>query len=62
MLWKEFFSAVALVLVFEGLMPFVRPNAWRSFVAKIVSQPDQSLRTMGLLSMLAGVFLLYAIR
>lgn len=62
MLWKEFMSAMALVLVFEGLMPFARPNAWKSIVAKIITQTDKSLRFMGLLSMLVGVSLLYAVR
>lgn len=62
MMWRDLLVAVALVLVFEGILPFMRPNIWRNFMVNAVQQPDKSLRVMGLISMLLGVGLLYAIR
>lgn len=60
--WQDFLVAVSLLLVFEGIMPFARPERWRNYMITITKQPDKSLRIMGLVSMLIGVFLLYAIR
>lgn len=54
----NFFSAFALVLVFEGLMPFASPQYWRSLLLKIIAQDDKRLRLIGLFCMLAGVLLL----
>jgi len=60
-MWKEFLGAVALVLVLEGILPFLNPSAWRQTVLFIVQQTNQALRKMGLISMLAGVLLLYLV-
>lgn len=62
MMWQDFFVAFALLLVLEGIFPFLRPTGWRQFMSVISKQPDKSLRTMGLLSMLMGVVLLYMVR
>jgi len=62
MIWNDLFAAVALVLVVEGLLPFLRPERWRRVINTIAKQSDQSLRVMGLVSMLLGVILLYAVR
>lgn len=55
-------TAFALVLVFEGIMPFLSPNGYRSAMEKIREVDDKTLRSMGLVSMIAGVLLLYLIR
>ena len=60
--WHDLFAALALVLVVEGILPFLRPEKWRKVMAMITKQPDQAIRTMGLVSMLMGVVLLYAVR
>ena len=62
MLWKDLFVALALLLVFEGILPFIRPTIWRNVMSNAVKQPDKSLRVMGLASMVIGVILLYSIR
>ena len=57
--WDELFIALALVLVIEGIMPFVSPHSWRNTMLQASQLPDKVLRIIGLGSMLLGVFLLY---
>lgn len=56
---SELLIALALVLVIEGLLPFISPSGYRSAVEQLSSLPDQSLRGFGLILMLFGVVLLY---
>ncbi|WP_396269314.1 DUF2065 domain-containing protein [Ideonella sp.] len=51
-------SALALVLVFEGLMPLMAPGAWRAAFEKALSLTDGQLRFFGLASLLLGLALL----
>ena len=55
----NFIQALALVFVFEGLLPFIRPTMWRKFLTLIIAQSDSAMRMYGLVSMLLGVGLLY---
>lgn len=55
----DFIRAAALLLVFEGIMPFTNPARWRQLIRLVSSQSDTVLRMMGLLSMLMGALLLY---
>ena len=57
----EILRAIGLVLVIEGIVPFLYPSRWRRMVAMLATIDDRSLRTIGLVSMVAGVALLYAI-
>jgi len=60
--WTELLSAIALVFILEGIMPFVHPN-WIKRVFLAASQLDNvSLRFVGVSSMLIGVILLYIVR
>ena len=52
-------AAFALMLVIEGLLPFVAPRAWRETFRRIIDMSDGQIRFFGLSSMLAGT-LLYA--
>ncbi len=54
----NFLSALALVFVLEGLMPFGFPKRWKHLLSKVIIQDERILRIIGLLSMLAGVILL----
>jgi uncharacterized protein YjeT (DUF2065 family) len=47
------------MLIIEGIMPFVNPAALRRALLQIVTMTDQQLRTVGLLSMVAGLLILY---
>ena len=51
-------GAVALMLVFEGLLPFLSPARWRAVVEKIAKLSDGQIRFFGLSSMLVGLVLL----
>ncbi len=54
-----FVPALALMLVMEGILPFLAPVAWRETFARLIQFRDGQLRFMGLISMLAGLLLLY---
>ncbi len=60
-MWHELGVAIALLLVIEGIFPFISPNAMRRTLQTISQMPDQPLRFVGLTSMLLGLVLLYLI-
>ena len=51
-------GALALMLVFEGLLPFLSPTAWRQVFERAIKMSDGQIRFIGLTSMLVGVLLL----
>ena len=61
-MWTDILTAVALVLVIEGLLPFISPNAFRSAMQSIVSRDNNTMRIIGLSSMIAGVLILTLVR
>ncbi|MEJ1959666.1 MAG: DUF2065 domain-containing protein [Nitrosomonadales bacterium] len=50
---------LALMLVIEGIMPFLFPAQWRDTFRRLVQLTDGQLRFIGMTSMLAGLLLLY---
>jgi uncharacterized protein len=50
--------ALALMLVIEGLLPFLAPAVWREAFRRMLQMSDGQLRFVGLSSMLAGLLLL----
>lgn len=60
--WYELAIAFCLVLIIEGVLPFLYPDRWRNLVEQLSQVNDNALRIIGLLSMLAGVLGLYLIR
>ncbi|MDG1311962.1 MAG: DUF2065 domain-containing protein [Porticoccaceae bacterium] len=50
--------AVGLMLVFEGIMPFLSPSRWHNMAEVLATADDKSMRLIGLLSMLLGLGLL----
>jgi uncharacterized protein YjeT (DUF2065 family) len=60
--WGDFWAALALVLVLEGLIPFVSPGGYRNMVQQMAGMPDQMLRYAGLGLIVAGVVALYLVR
>ena len=61
-MWHDLLAAIALVLILEGVLPFLSPDAMRRTVMKVVKFNDNTLRFAGLTSMLLGCLLLYALR
>ncbi len=56
--WQELFRALALVLVIEGVLPFLAPARWRQAMLSVMQLESRHIRIIGLLSMLAGLLLL----
>jgi uncharacterized protein len=54
--------AFALMLIFEGVLPFIAPNLWRDTFRKITQMSDGQIRFVGLSSMLVGVVLLFLVK
>lgn len=61
-MWRELGLAFCLMLVLEGIIPFLYPARWRALVAMIATVDDKALRLTGFASMMAGTLLLYIIR
>lgn len=60
-MWENFLSAIALVLIIEGMLPFLSPHAWREAFRKLTEINDNQIRFIGLTSMMMGVLLLLII-
>lgn len=60
--WRELLIAFCLMLVIEGIVPFLYPQRWRLMVAKLAMTDDKMLRVFGLISMLVGTAALYLIQ
>jgi uncharacterized protein YjeT (DUF2065 family) len=54
--------AFALMLVLEGLVPFLAPGTWRETFRRLIQLTDGQIRFIGLTSMLAGIVLLMVFR
>jgi uncharacterized protein YjeT (DUF2065 family) len=61
-MWNEVLLAVALLLVIEGVLPFLNPAALRKTLLQIAELNDTTLRFAGLTSMVVGCFILYLVR
>ena len=54
--------AFALMLVLEGVLPFLAPTTWRETFRRLTQMSDGQIRFLGLTSMLAGIILLMIFR
>lgn len=61
-MWIDLAKAVCLMLVLEGIIPFLYPRRWRNLVAHMALINDRQLRIMGLVSMAVGVIVLTLIK
>jgi uncharacterized protein len=55
-------TAFALMLVIEGVLPFLVPALWRDTFRRLTEMTDGQIRFVGLTSMLTGLLLLYIVR
>ena len=53
--WLDIVRALSLVMVIEGILPFLSPPRAREVFSRIATLDDRGLRTIGFLSMLAGL-------
>jgi uncharacterized protein YjeT (DUF2065 family) len=61
-MWDDLWAAVALWLVFEGMLPFLSPVRWREAILALARVNDRGLRLCGLVSMAMGLGLLFYVR
>lgn len=62
MVWQDLFAAFALMLVLEGILPFLNPGRFRNMLKILDEMDDKMVRRIGLISMIAGLGLLYLVR
>ena len=62
MAWSDLLAGFAFFLIIEGLLPFVRPNAWRRGISILSGMQDEQLRRTGFIVVVAGLALLYLVR
>ena len=60
--FSDLLAAVALLFIFEGLMPFLNPDGLRKVFQVVAQLDNQKLRFLGVTSMLFGIVLLYVVR
>jgi uncharacterized protein YjeT (DUF2065 family) len=59
--WQVLPAAFALMLIIEGVLPFLSPNRWRNMLATVADMEERMIRNIGLGSMLLGLFILYLV-
>ena len=59
MLETTLISAIALVFILEGLLPFVFPNFWKKMMTQAVQSSERDLRVMGFISIIIGMVVLF---
>lgn len=60
--WNDLVTALALLLVLEGILPFISPDSMRRTLVQVVQLDDRTLRTIGLAAMLIGLGILAVVR
>jgi len=58
-IWVELGRAFCLLLIIEGIIPFLYPDRWRQLLETVSDTDDKTLRLVGLFSMLLGLGILY---
>lgn len=61
-IWTDLLAAIALLLVIEGMVPFLNPQSLRKMLETVSQLDDRTLRIVGLVSMITGVVLLTIVR
>jgi uncharacterized protein YjeT (DUF2065 family) len=60
--WSDLLAALAILLVLEGLLPFLNPAATKSVMAQLSQMGERELRVAGVVSVIAGLLLLFFVR
>lgn len=60
-MWDDLWRALALLLVLEGILPFLNPAGVRRSLVQMAALNDKTMRIAGLVSMLAGLLFLYLV-
>ena len=62
LMWQELIVAFGLVLIIEGIVPFLYPRRWQRMVEVIAEIEPRQLRIAGLVSMLIGLLIVTLVR
>ena len=57
-MFQDLLTAIALLLIIEGLMPGLAPQVWQKYLRDISTMNPRTIRVVGIVSMLAGAFVL----
>jgi uncharacterized protein len=60
--WPDLAAALGLMLVIEGVLPFLSPAGVRRVFARLAAMDDAALRMAGAASMIAGVAVVWLVR
>ena len=60
--WGDLGAAVALMLIIEGIMPFMNPKTFRQMLETVSQMEERSVRTLGAVWIGLGIALLYWVR
>lgn len=60
--WDDLWAAVALMLIIEGILPFVNPSIFRDMLKTVSEMDEKSVRTFGAVWMGLGLLTLYWVR
>ncbi len=60
--WGDLLAALALVMIIEGLIPFISPRGYKNTMQQLTSMPESTLRSIGFGLMLGGAVFLFLIR
>ncbi|WP_269619878.1 DUF2065 domain-containing protein [Zhongshania sp. BJYM1] len=61
-MWQELSVAISLVLIIEGVLPFLSPERWRLLAYRMADMDSRNVRIAGLISMISGLILLSLLR
>jgi uncharacterized protein len=62
MMWDALILATGLMLILEGIGPFIAPKGWRELFRKLVELNDGQLRFIGLSSIVVGSLIVLLFR
>jgi uncharacterized protein YjeT (DUF2065 family) len=60
--WGDLLAALALVMIIEGIVPFISPQGYKNTMQQLTAMPESTLRGIGFGMMLAGAVFLYFVR
>ena len=61
-MWRELATALCLMLIFEGIMPFLDPRRWQRGLVRVAQVHPGAVRLIALISMVLGLLLLHWVR
>ena len=59
---QDLLAALCLVLVLEGMLPFINPGGWRRAISRLSEMDERTIRIAGGISMFFGIVLLQLVR